>query len=242
MCYLTCLLVFLLTVAASFIQRVSGFGFGIFVMMFFPFFLPTYGESIMLSGLLAGTTALFVALRQLRHIRWRRMGVVVVFNLLASYLSVSCLASFGNAQLKRCLGGVLILIALYFLFGEKRWHPSFRSVRVQGVIGTLSGLMGGMFAMPGPPVVVYCIGSLPDKREYLATMQAFSVVFNVFYTLIRANVGYYSQSIPYYWLVGLVGIFLGSFFGARCFERISPVMLRRIVYLLMLVSGSVALV
>ena len=42
---LTCTFVFLLTIVASFIQRVSGFGFGIFVMMFFPFFLPTYGES-----------------------------------------------------------------------------------------------------------------------------------------------------------------------------------------------------
>ena len=33
------LYIFILTVIASFIQRVSGFGFGIFVMMFFPFFL-----------------------------------------------------------------------------------------------------------------------------------------------------------------------------------------------------------
>ena len=50
--------IFLLATIASFIQRVSGFGFGIFVMMFFPFFLPTYGESVMLSGLLSGSTAL----------------------------------------------------------------------------------------------------------------------------------------------------------------------------------------
>ena len=35
---MTLFLVFLLTIVASFIQRVSGFGFGIFVMMFFPFF------------------------------------------------------------------------------------------------------------------------------------------------------------------------------------------------------------
>ena len=45
----TYILIFILTIAASFIQRVSGFGFGIFVMMFFPFILPSYGESITLS-------------------------------------------------------------------------------------------------------------------------------------------------------------------------------------------------
>ena len=58
----TYILIFILTIAASFIQRVSGFGFGIFVMMFFPFILPSYGESITLSGLLAGTTALLIAI------------------------------------------------------------------------------------------------------------------------------------------------------------------------------------
>ena len=57
-------LIFLLSIAASFIQRASGFGFGIFVMMFFPFILPSYGEATTLSGLLAGTTALFITLRQ----------------------------------------------------------------------------------------------------------------------------------------------------------------------------------
>ena len=60
---LTCTFIFLLTIIASFIQRVSGFGFGIFVMMFFPFFLPSYGDSVMLSGLLAGSTALMIAIK-----------------------------------------------------------------------------------------------------------------------------------------------------------------------------------
>ena len=76
------LYIFILTVIASFIQRVSGFGFGIFVMMFFPFFLPTYGDCIMLSGLLAGSTALMIAVQNWRYIRWKLMGRVVFFNVL----------------------------------------------------------------------------------------------------------------------------------------------------------------
>ena len=84
---MTLLFVFILTIIASFIQRVSGFGFGIFVMMFFPFFLPSYGESVMLSGLLAGSTALMIAVRNWHYIRWDLMGRVVLFNIAASYLA-----------------------------------------------------------------------------------------------------------------------------------------------------------
>ena len=47
--------IFLLSIGASFVQRTTGFGFGIFIMTMLPFFLPTYGEATTLSGLLAIT-------------------------------------------------------------------------------------------------------------------------------------------------------------------------------------------
>ena len=51
--------VLLLSLVASFVQRVSGFGFGIFIMMFLPYIMPSYNEAVALSGLLSGTTASF---------------------------------------------------------------------------------------------------------------------------------------------------------------------------------------
>ena len=97
---MTLLFVFILTIIASFIQRVSGFGFGIFVMMFFPFFLPSYGDSVMLSGLLAGSTALMIAVRNWQYIRWKLMGRVVLFNVIASYLATEYMRSLGNDIMK----------------------------------------------------------------------------------------------------------------------------------------------
>ncbi len=237
----TCLFIFLLTIIASFIQRVSGFGFGIFVMMFFPFFLPSYGESVMLSGLLAGSTALMIAIRNWKYIRWRLMGWVVLFNVLFSFLATEYMRSMSNDTLKQCLGGVLILIALYFLFGEGRMGRIFKSKPAQVTIGSISGVMGGMFAMPGPPIVLYCISTLEDKREYVATLQAFSVVLNIFYTLFRAKAGFYSDDTWLYWAIGIGGAIIGSSLGARCFEIISNRTLKHIVYGMMIVSGLVAL-
>ena len=237
----TLLYIFILTVIASFIQRVSGFGFGIFVMMFFPFFLPTYGDCIMLSGLLAGSTALMIAVQNWRYIRWKLMGRVVFFNVLASYLATEYMRSLGNDTMKQCLGVMLILIALYFMFSEGRLAHIFKSRLAQISIGSISGVMGGMFAMPGPPLVLYCISTIDDKREYVTTLQAFSVVINVCYTLIRFRAGFYSDSTWLWWLVGLSGAFIGSFLGSRFFERISNRTLKYIVYMMMIISGVVAI-
>ena len=235
------LFVLILTIIASFIQRVTGFGFGIFVMMFFPFFLPSYGESIMLSGLLAGTTAFLITISNMHYVRWRMMGIIVLFNVIASFLAIEYMSSLSNETLKRCLGVVLILIALYFLWGKNKSNKLFLSRWAQGIIGTISGIMGGMFAMPGPPVVLYCISSIENKREYVVTLQAFSVIFNIFYTLFRAKVGFYSESTLLWWGAGLIGLMIGTSLGSRCSERISNQRLKQIVYIMMILSGIVAI-
>ena len=235
-----CALIFLLTIVASFIQRLSGFGFGIFVMMFFPFFLPSYGESVMLSGLLAGSTALMIAVKNWKYIRWRMMWIVTFFNVLFSFVATEYMRSLSNDVLKQCLGVVLTLIALYFLFGEGRMGRIFKSKPAQITIGSVSGVMGGMFAMPGPPVVLYCISTLEDKKEYVATLQAFSVVFNSFYTIFRFNAGFYSENTWLWWVMGIGGAVIGSLLGSRCFELISNQTLKRIVYVMMIVSGMIA--
>lgn len=239
---LTCVFIFLLTIVASFIQRVSGFGFGIFVMMFFPFFLSSYGESVMLSGLLAGSTALMIAIKNRKYIRWRLMWLVTFFNVLFSFVATEYMRSLSNDSLKQCLGVVLILIALYFFVSEGKIAGIFKSKPAQVTIGSISGVMGGMFAMPGPPLVLYCISTLKDKREYVTTLQAFSVVFNLFYTLFRFKAGFYSDNTWIYWLIGLGGAVIGSSLGARCFEIISNSTLRYIVYVMMILSGIVAII
>ena len=237
-----CFLVFLLTIVASFIQRVSGFGFGIFVMMFFPFFLPTYGDSVMLSGLLAGSTALMIAIRNWRFIRWKMMGLVVFFNVLFSFLATEYMRSLSNDTLKQYLGGVLVIIALYFLFAEGRIGKVFKSRLAQVSMGSISGVMGGMFAMPGPPLVLYCISSLDDKREYVSTLQAFSVVINIFYTFFRFKAGFYCEDTWIWCLVGIMGACIGSSVGSRFFEIISNRTLKRIVYIIMIASGIMTLI
>ena len=235
------LFVLILTIIASFIQRVTGFGFGIFVMMFFPFFLPSYGESVMLSGLLAGTTAFLITISNMHYVRWRMMGIIVLFNVIASFLAIEYMSSLSNETLKRYLGVVLILIALYFLWGKNKSNKLFLSRWAQGIIGTISGIMGGMFAMPGPPVVLYCISSIDNKREYVVTLQAFSVIFNIFYTLFRTKVGFYSESTLLWWGAGLIGLMIGTSLGSRCSERISNQRLKQIVYIMVILSGIVAI-
>ena len=55
---------FLLSIGASFVQRTTGFGFGIFIMTMLPSIMPSYGEATTLSGILAMTTSLIIVIQK----------------------------------------------------------------------------------------------------------------------------------------------------------------------------------
>lgn len=234
-------LLFLLSAGASFVQRVSGFGFGIFIMMFLPYIMPSYNEAVALSGLLSGTTALFIVLGNIKHVCWSKLPVVFFFNAFVSYFIISYMLSLSSESMLRYLGAALVLVALYFLFSNGRAGTFITTFWTQCVVGAVSGVMGSMFGMPGPPVVLYGVNAIADKKAYMATMQAFWLLFNCFYLLCRAGGGYYSQQTPLYWLVGLSGIAVGVFLGAKCYKALGNKTFKRIVYSVMLLSGLLAL-
>ncbi len=53
-------------------QRVSGFGFGIFVMTMFPHIMPSYGEATALSGLLSMALAAYVVFRMRKYAAFKK--------------------------------------------------------------------------------------------------------------------------------------------------------------------------
>ena len=67
------LYIILLAAGASFVQRTTGFGFGIFIMTALPFLMPSYAEAVTLSGILSLTSSTVVMLKYLKYVSWKRI-------------------------------------------------------------------------------------------------------------------------------------------------------------------------
>ena len=150
-----------MSLGASLTQRVCGFGFGIFIMMVLPFIMPSIGEATALSGLLAVFTALIPALNLRKIVPWRKLIPILVTFIVVSFFAVILVKHIESRLLKKILGGVMIVISLYFFFLNGRFSLK-PSIPIQIGMGTLSGLMGGLFAMQGPPAVIYFMGCTDD--------------------------------------------------------------------------------
>ena len=233
--------IFLLSIGASFIQRTTGFGFGIFIMTMLPFLMPSYGEATTLSGILAITTSATIVWRLRRFVTWQRLWPILLTFIIISIFAIFVLTRLEDHLLRRILGMALFLISLYFiLFSNRIKLPTTK--RVQVVAGTLSGLMGGFFGMQGPPAVLYFIQSEPTKEHYMAMAQTYFLIGNLMMTGVRAYNGFFSATVLTDYLYGLGGVIIGTMLGAYVFRHLSNRIFRYIVYAYIGISGVMILI
>ena len=226
---------------SSFVQRVTGFGFGIVMMTMLPYVMPSYGEATALSGMLAACMAVVPAVQKRRHVRLKKLLPILLTFLVLSFFSVKLLTVIDGHSLKRLFGVALILVSIYlFFFNDKvRLKPT---LPVQISLGALSGALGGMFAMQGPPAVVYFMASSESKDEYIAATQWYFVTGNFMMTLFRWRSGFVTQPVLESALTALPAVALGLWIGARVYSRLHNDHLRKIVYIFLALAGVVSVV
>lgn len=234
------LLLVAMSAGAAFVQRVSGFGFGIFIMTALPFLMPSYGEATTLSGLLAMVTSCFIVARTWRHICWPRLLPILTTFLVVSFFAVRFVALADGGLLRQALGCVLIAAAVWFLWlGERIKVPTTLGVQVS--MGTLSGVMGGLFGMQGPPAVLYFVATNQTKEGYIAMAQTYFLVGNLAMTFFRARCGLLTPAVLTSWCWAVPAVVAGTWIGTVAFRHISLRVLRMLIYAYMAVSGVVFL-
>lgn len=175
-----------------------------------------------------------------RHIRWNHLWLILVAFMAFSAICIFALTQIHDTVLNTILGCVLIFASIYFLFinGHIHLKPS-RSTQVAA--GSLSGIMGGLFAMQGPPAVLYFLASETDKNHYMATVQTYFLIGNIGMAMVRAYNGFVTPAVGYGFLYGIGGVIIGNVIGALVFRRISINLLRTLVYIYLAISGVMIL-
>ena len=228
--------IFLLSIGASFVQRTTGFGFGIFIMTMLPAIMSSHGEATTLSGILAMTTSLIIVIQKYRFIVWRRLLPILLMFIVVSIGAIFVLKRMKYSILNILLGITLVVVSIYFSFFSKRIKVK-TTLPVQITAGTLSGLMGGFFGMQGPPAVLYSVNSEKDKEHYLAVTQTYFLVGNIMMTIARAYNGFFTTAVSMGYIYGITGVVIGNLIGAWVFRHITGSILKYIIYAYIGISG-----
>lgn len=229
------LLIVSIVLCASVIQSVTGFGFGIFAMIFLPYIIK-YTEANVLSSMLSAFTSLAVLAATFKKVSWKNLIFPMAGCLVTTFLSVFFIKSQKNEFLTFLLGIALVVLSIYFFFFAKKikikptWYAGL-------IAGTLSGIMGGMFSMSGPPVVIYFMQSEENHEKYLATISSYFVLSSVVSISTKAAAGFITLNVWAAFGIGFIGMLVGTFAGKLIRHKMKPDIIKKSVYAVMAASG-----
>ena len=142
---------------------------------------------------------------------------------------------------QRILGVVLICLSIYFLLFSKR-------IRIRPTVpgglfaGALGGVLSGLFATGGPPIVLYLTQAIEGKLIYFASIQFYFCITSFYGTAVRIANGVLTVHLLGYAAIGLVGCMIGDSLGRRVFDKINGELLKKIIYIGMIISGILMVV
>ncbi|QQK79107.1 sulfite exporter TauE/SafE family protein [Salicibibacter cibi] len=233
------LFIVLIVLIGAFVQGASGFGLGLVVMGFLPFMLSVQESTLLVLSFLA-VTAVTILIKNYRSVQLKGLILFVVASFAGRILSFFVLTTYGEMDvLKTWLGIFLIALVVYLYFNNKG-SVNLKKINpfVPLSLGVLNGFFGGLFAVGGTFLVVYCLYLYKeDKHRYTANVQIVTLMTSSFSLLLHGVNGDFDLSFLLYFAVGVVSVIVGATLGLRWFEKLPVYMIRTIAMLLVLVAG-----
>lgn len=226
---------FLIGLTGAFLQANVGFGFPLIAMLFLPMFLP-FSTAVTMFQIVALLGTVWIVLRYRSFIAWRVLWPILVISLAVGILMTFQSFRMTNSSLIILLGGALVIISVFSLgFSERiKIRPT---VGAGMGLGLISGAGNGLFGIGGPPVAIYLLAGTEDKRCYIASLQTFFLITNIFTIIIRTTDGAVQMMHVPLIAAGWVGIVLGTYLGLKLFETLPKRLLKKLVYSFVGVSG-----
>jgi uncharacterized protein len=224
--------------AAAMVQTTTGFGFALLAVPLLSLVVPTE-TAVVISASLGLVTIAGLAVKERAHgdrvaIRRMLLGAMV-----GAPLGLLVLEVVSSRQLKFLLAGVIFVFLLITLRG---WALTKDNVGVEVGAGLVSGVLNTVLSTNGPPLVMALQARHLPPEQFRGTLAPVVAVTGVITVALFAVTGRYDSEAWVSLLVALPALGLGYLAGTRQHHRFDPAVFRRLVLVLLGVTGMVTLV
>ncbi|HZR85654.1 MAG TPA: sulfite exporter TauE/SafE family protein [Bradyrhizobium sp.] len=174
-------------------------------------------------------------------IQWKESLILVLGGLLGVPIAVWLLHTTDAKMFRDGFGLAVALYAGYMLFRPSLTYLQQMKQSRNALVGFGGGLIGGLTAMPGALPTIWCdIHGVPKNRQrglvqpFIAAMQLFSLAL----MLMRHDL---SSKVFFDLLLSIPALVAGSVLGIFAFRYVNDATFRRIMLVVLLVSGLMLL-
>jgi uncharacterized protein len=180
-----------------------------------------------------------VVVHDWRHIHLRSAGALVVATLFGLPLGLLLLRYGPERIIKIGLGSLILLFALFFLFGARRLQLHHDSQTWLLVCGFLAGILGGAYGVNGPPLAIYGTLRRWSAQHFRATLQAYFLPASVLGMCGYLAAGLWTREVTRDYLLCLPGVIPAVFLGRAINRRLSGDAFFKYIYVALAVIGIV---
>ena len=237
---LTIVLVGVVFSAAAAIHGLCGFGFslisvGILSMLLGP------KLAIPLDLIAASANCFYLAWLLRRSIMVKETVTLIILTIVFVPAGTMFLRNFDRMILVRSIGVVILMTSLISLFKLKH-SKLFASKMFKFFAGAVSGLFGGAFNMPGPPLVLYAYNCAWPIRNAMANLQLIFSAMTFATVLSFYLAGLLNAKIVCFGFAYMPFIVLFTFIGSRISKKLSVRSLTIVINVFLVCLGVILLV
>ena len=214
------LVIFLVVVVGSTLQRVSGMGLG---LIGGPILMLIMGpvEGILVINVLACINAIMTTYSVRENVSWKKFGLIAPFMVIGSLGAALLIRRMDTAGLMIVVGLALLAALTVVTFGKK-FVPAMEGKGPAISAGILGGFTNTLAGVAGPVITVYAQAAKWPQHVYAATLQPIFVVGGFFSVMTKTLTGAaHFDGLPWVmWPAGVLGMFVGIWAGTRIAQRV----------------------
>jgi uncharacterized membrane protein YfcA len=226
---------FAATFAAALVTGIAGFAFGLIAAAIWLHVLtPLQTASLIIAfGLVVQGASLW----KLRHaLDWNRLWPFLLGGAIGVPFGVAALGWASPIYMRAGVGAVLVLYSIYGIL-RPALKPINAGQSVDVGVGFLNGVLGGATGLAGILTTVWCGLRGWSKDEQRAVFQPVGVsIFAMSAAWIGATTEFSIDTAKLF-LLGLPILFAGTWLGLKLYGRLDEAGFRKLVLILLLVSG-----
>lgn len=234
------LLVLLGAVAGGFVQGLSGFAFGLVAMAFWAWFVaPQLAGPMVVFGSLIGQFLSAGSVR--RGFDRRRVLPFLIGGALGVPVGVTLLGYLDPTLFKAGVGALLAVYCPAVLLARELPRVTFGGRSADGAVGFIGGVMGGIGGLTGPAPTLWCTLRGWGNDAQRAVFQSFNIVMQALTLAFYAANGLLTLEAARMFVLIVPAMVVPTLIGARLYRRFSDTAFRRLVLLLLSLSGVILL-
>jgi uncharacterized protein len=224
------------TFAAALVTGVAGFAFGLVAAAVWLHVLtPLQTTTLIVAfGLIVQGYSVW---KLRRALKLERLLPFLLGGLIGLPMGVALLEWTPAAEMRIAVGILLIAFSLYSLARPQLAKVTAGGRLADGGVGILSGILGGTTGFAGILPTIWCTVRGWPKDEQRAVFQPTGVTIFLGTALLLGGTGTVTPETVRLFLIGLPALLAGSWLGLRLYGKLDEVTFRRIVLVLLLVSG-----